>query len=314
MASDLPVLCLAGPTASGKTELAVALVEALPLEIISVDSALVYRGMDIGTAKPDAATLARAPHRLIDICEPEETYSAARFCADARRHIEQIHAAGKAPLLVGGTMLYFRALLDGLSELPSASPEIRQRLEAEARTHGWAHLHERLRRVDPEAAARIHPNDPQRLQRALEVWELTGSPISVLQQARGDGIRARYRTAGVALFPEDRAALHRRIALRFDRMLAAGFVDEVRALRDSGRLDPSFPSMKSVGYRQVWQYLEGQLDYREMRERGIIATRQLAKRQLTWLRADSELERIDSLNLEWPELRDGLVSLFQSFL
>ena len=314
MASDLPVLCLAGPTASGKTELAVALVEALPLEIVSVDSALVYRGMDIGTAKPDAATLARAPHRLIDICEPDESYSAARFCADARRHIEQIHAAGKAPLLVGGTMLYFRALLDGLSELPSASSEIRQRLEAEARRHGWAHLHERLRRVDPEAAARIHPNDPQRLQRALEVWELTGSPISVLQTARSGGIRGHYRTAGVALFPEDRAALHRRIALRFDRMLAAGFVDEVRALRDSGRLDPSFPSMKSVGYRQVWQYLDGQLDYREMRERGIIATRQLAKRQLTWLRADSELERIDSLNLEWPELRDGLVSLFQSFL
>ncbi len=314
MASDLPVLCLAGPTASGKTELAVALVEALPLEIISVDSALVYRGMDIGTAKPDAVTLARAPHRLIDICEPDESYSAARFCADARRHIEQIHAAGKVPLLVGGTMLYFRALLDGLSELPSASPEIRRRLEAEAKEHGWAHLHERLRRVDPEAATRIHPNDPQRLQRALEVWELTGSPISVRQKARSGGIRARYRTAGVALFPEDRAALHRRIALRFERMLAAGFVDEVRALRDSGRLDPSFPSMKSVGYRQVWQYLDGQLDYHEMRERGIIATRQLAKRQLTWLRADSELERIDSLNLEWPELRDGLVSLFQSFL
>ena len=312
MASDLPVFCLAGPTASGKTDLAVALVEALPLEIISVDSALVYRGMDIGAAKPDAATLARAPHRLIDICEPHETYSAARFCADARRHIEQIHAAGKAPLLVGGTMLYFRALLDGLSELPSASPEIRRRLEAEAQEHGWAHLHDRLRRVDPEAAARIHPNDPQRLQRALEVWELTGAPISVLQKARSGGIRSRYRTAGVALFPEDRAALHRRIALRFDRMLAAGFVDEVRALRDSGRLDSSYPSMKSVGYRQVWQYLEGQIDYREMRERGIIATRQLAKRQLTWLRADSELERIDSLNLEWSQLRDGLVSQFQS--
>ncbi len=312
MASDLPVFCLAGPTASGKTDLAVALVEALPLEIISVDSALVYRGMDIGTAKPDAATLARAPHRLIDICEPDEAYSAARFCADARRHIEQIHAAGKAPLLVGGTMLYFRALLDGLSELPSASPEIRRRLEAEAQEHGWAHLHDRLRRVDPEAAARIHPNDPQRLQRALEVWELTGSPISVLQKARSGGIGSRYRTAGVALFPGDRAALHRRIALRFDRMLAAGFVDEVRTLRDSGRLDPSYPSMKSVGYRQVWQYLEGQIDYREMRERGIIATRQLAKRQLTWLRADSELERIDSLNLEWSQLRDGLVSQFQS--
>ncbi len=303
-----------GPTASGKTDLAVALVEALPVEIVSVDSALVYRGMDIGTAKPEAETLARAPHRLIDICEPDEVYSAARFRDDALAEIEQIHAAGRIPLLVGGTMLYFRALLDGFSELPSADPVIRARLEAEAGEYGWEHLHRRLQAVDPEAAARIHPNDPQRLQRALEVWEITGEPISRLQQIRHGGLRSRFSVASVALVPADRAILHERIARRFDAMLAAGFIDEVASLRASGKLDLSLPSMKSVGYRQVWQYLDGELDYREMREKGIVATRQLAKRQLTWLRGETALERIDPIHLEWPELRDGLVSLFQSFL
>ncbi|HHQ15114.1 MAG TPA: tRNA (adenosine(37)-N6)-dimethylallyltransferase MiaA, partial [Chromatiales bacterium] len=198
-----PVFCLLGPTASGKTELAVALVEALPVEIISVDSALVYRGMDIGTAKPDAATLARAPHRLVDICEPDETYSAARFRDDALKHIEEIRRGGKIPLLVGGTMFYFRALLEGLSDLPSASPEIRQRLEAEALAHGWPSLHRRLQQVDPVAAARIHPNDPQRLQRALEVWEIAGRPISRLQKARYGGLKSRHRLASVALIPQN---------------------------------------------------------------------------------------------------------------
>ncbi len=303
-----------GPTASGKTALAVALVEALPVEIVSVDSALVYRGMDIGTAKPDAATLARAPHRLIDICAPDEAYSAARFREDALAEIEAIHAAGRVPLLVGGTMLYFRALLDGLSPLPTADPAIRATLEAEARTHGWVYLHRRLAAVDPVAAARIHPNDPQRLQRALEVWMLTGRPISELQRVREGGLRSRFRVASVALVPRDRAVLHERIARRFDAMLAAGFVDEVASLRASGRLSLELPSMKSVGYRQVWQYLEGRLDYAGMREKGIVATRQLAKRQLTWLRGETALERIDPIHLEWPQLRDGLVSLFQSFL
>ncbi len=310
----LPLLCLMGPTASGKTELAAALVEALPVEIISVDSALVYRGMDIGTAKPDTALLERAPHRLIDICEPDEIYSAARFRDDALMHIDDIHRAGKVPLLVGGTMLYFRALLEGLSALPPADPAIRQRLEAEATAQGWEVLHRRLAQVDPEAATRIHPNDPQRLQRALEVWELTGKPISELQKVRDGALNTRFRVASVALIPQDRAVLHQRIEKRFDQMLAAGFVDEVEALRRYGNLSLELPSMKSVGYRQVWQYLDGEFGFEEMREKGVVATRQLAKRQLTWLRGNGELERIDPLNLEWPELRSGLVSLFQSFL
>lgn len=309
-----PLFCLMGPTASGKTELAVALVEALPVEIVSVDSALVYRGMDIGTAKPDAALLKRAPHRLIDICDPDEVYSAARFRDDALRHIDDIHRAGRVPLLVGGTMLYFRALLEGLSELPPADPAIRRQLEAEASVQGWEGLHRRLQEVDPEAATRIHPNDPQRLQRALEVWLLTGKPISALQKVRNDALTSRFRVASVALMPQDRAVLHQRIEKRFDQMLASGFVDEVKRLRASGKLSLEVPSMKSVGYRQVWQYLDGEFGFDEMRDKCIVATRQLAKRQLTWLRGSNELERIDPLNLEWHELRGGLVSLFQSFL
>ncbi len=309
-----PLFCLMGPTASGKTELAAALVEALPVEIISVDSALVYRGMDIGTAKPDAALLERAPHRLIDICEPDEIYSAARFRDDALMHIDDIHRAGRVPLLVGGTMLYFRALLEGLSQLPPANPAIRQRLEAEAAAQGWEALHRHLAQVDPEAATRIHPNDPQRLQRALEVWELTGQPISELQKVRDGALNSRFRVASVALIPQDRAILHQRIAKRFDQMLAAGFVEEVETLRRHGNLSLALPSMKSVGYRQVWHYLDGEFGFEEMREKGVVATRQLAKRQLTWLRGNGELERIDPLNLEWPELRSGLVSRFQSFL
>ncbi len=278
------VVCLAGPTASGKTDLAVALVQRLPLDIVSVDSAQVYRGLDIGTAKPDAATRALAPHRLIDICEPEDPYSAARFVRDARREIAAIHAAGRVPLLVGGTMLYFRALLEGLSPLPPADPTLRRRLAAEAAAHGWQHLHQRLAARDPQAAARIHPNDPQRLQRALEVVELTGRPLSDLQRSAGPRLLDECEVLAFGLLPADRAALHRRIARRFEAMLAAGLVEEVEGLRRRPGLHGGLPALRSVGYRQVWAYLEGDCTYPEMVERGIIATRQLAKRQMTWLR------------------------------
>ncbi len=277
------VISLMGPTASGKTDLAVELVERLPCEIVSVDSALVYRGMDIGTAKPGPEVLARAPHRLIDILDPAQSYSAARFRDDAMAAIREIHAAGRIPLLVGGTMLYFRALLRGLSEMPDADPQVRRRIEEEAGRHGWEALHRRLAEVDPEAAARIHPNDPQRIQRALEVYETTGEPISRLQR-RGSAEPFPWPVFQVALMAEERERLHRRIALRLERMFEAGFVDEVAALRARGDLHAGLPSMRAVGYRQVWAFLEGKYGRQEMRERALYATRQLAKRQITWLR------------------------------
>lgn len=288
-----PAVCLMGPTASGKTDLAVALVERLPLEIISVDSVMVYRGMDIGSAKPDPATLARAPHRLIDIRDPAETYSAAQFRDDALREMARITATGRIPLLVGGTMLYFRALLSGLSTLPSADAEIRARLEAEAEAEGWESLHRRLVEVDAAAAARIHPHDPQRIQRALEVYELTGTPLSQLQQQVEEPLP--YRIIKLAVAPADRSVLHERIALRFEQMLRDGFIEEVEALRRRGDLHLDLPALRAVGYRQLWEFLEGDIDYTEMVERGIIATRQLAKRQFTWLRAESTLTLFDSL-------------------
>ena len=290
-----PAVCLMGPTASGKTDLAVALVETLPMDIISVDSVMVYRGMDIGSAKPDAGTLARAPHRLIDICDPAEPYSAARFRDDALREMADITAQGRIPLLVGGTMLYFRALLNGLSTLPSADADIRTRLEAEAEADGWASLHRRLAEVDPEAAARIHPNDPQRLQRALEVYELTGTPLSELQQSQQADQPLPYRIIKLAVAPADRTILHERIAQRYELMLQNGLVDEVEALRQRGDLHQDMPALRAVGYRQVWEYLGGSLNYTEMVERGIIATRQLAKRQFTWLRSEPDLTLLDSL-------------------
>ncbi len=279
-----PAIFLMGPTASGKTALAIELVKNLPCEIISVDSALVYRGMDIGTAKPDAAELAQAPHRLIDICDPTEAYSAARFRADALAAMEEISAAGHIPLLVGGTMLYFRALEYGLSQLPDANPEVRAELDREAAESGWARLHEQLREVDPEAAARIHPNDPQRIQRALEVYRLTGQPMSRLQ-AESERSVLPYRLVKLARAPESRAELHQRIADRFHQMLAQGFEAEVRELLNRYDLTPDMPSMRSVGYRQMMRYLQGEWDRETMIERGIIATRQLAKRQFTWLRS-----------------------------
>lgn len=284
-----PAVCLMGPTASGKTDLAVKLVERLPFEIISVDSALIYRGMDIGTAKPDAETLARAPHRLIDILDPAEAYSASRFRKDALREMAEITAAGRIPLLVGGTMLYYRALEQGLSRLPQADAATRECIEREAAEWGWQALHNRLAEVDPAAAERIHPNDPQRLSRALEVYELTGRPMSELWQEK-DQPELPWRLVKVAVAPADRADLHERIARRFRQMLEQGLVEEVEALYHRGDLNPQLPSIRCVGYRQVWQYLDGELSYSQMSERGIVATRQLAKRQFTWLRSEQRLQ------------------------
>ena len=281
------VVALMGPTASGKTDLAVELVEHLPCDIVSVDSALVYRGMDIGTAKPGPGVLARAPHRLIDICDPSEVYSAARFRADAEREMAAITAAGRIPLLVGGTMLYFRALQQGLSQLPGADPAVRARLDAEAKSDGWAALHRRLASLDPAAARRIHPNDPQRIQRALEVYEITGCPLSQLTiEKRRQALP--YRFLKLVRVPEQRAALHDRIEQRFLNMLEIGFEGEVRALWARGDLTPELPSMRCVGYRQMLKYLFSDYTYQEMVQRALIASRQLAKRQLTWLRSESD--------------------------
>ncbi len=287
---------LLGPTGTGKTDLAVALHKHLPLEIISVDSALVYRGMDIGTAKPDAETLAQAPHRLLDFLDPAESYSAADFREDALKAMADITAAGRIPLLVGGTMLYFRALEYGLSELPSANPEIRARLEAEAQVIGWQALHERLQSIDPIAATRIHPNDPQRLQRALEVFELTGQTLTELQQA-AHYPACHYDLLKIALLPADRQWLHDRLALRFDQMLEQGLLEEVQQLYQRHDLHLGLPAMRAVGYRQVWEHLaDGKLDYNLMRNRAIVATRRLAKRQITWLRSEQSLTKYKAEN------------------
>ncbi|MES9873662.1 MAG: tRNA (adenosine(37)-N6)-dimethylallyltransferase MiaA [Candidatus Sedimenticola sp. PURPLELP] len=287
-----PAIFIMGPTASGKTDLAIELVKQMPCDIISVDSALVYRGMDIGTAKPSAEELAQAPHRLIDICDPSEAYSAARFREDALREMAEITAAGRIPLLVGGTMLYFRALQYGLSELPAANPGIRARLEQDAALQGWQAMHSRLAGVDPAAAARIHKNDPQRIQRALEVHEITGRTLTELQDRDGEQ-KLPYRVVKLVRAPKDREVLHQRIAARFHKMLDMGFEQEVRGLLERGNLVPDMPSMRSVGYRQMLKYLLGEWDRETMIEKGIIATRQLAKRQFTWLRADSEAHWLD---------------------
>ena len=281
-----------GPTASGKTALACALRERFALELVSVDSALVYRGLEIGAAKPDPATLAQHPHALLDLNDPSEPYSAADFRVDALAAMERIRAQGRVPLLVGGTGLYFRALQRGLSALPDAAPDIRARLAAEAAVHGWPALHARLAANDPAAAARIGPNDAQRLQRALEVIELTGRPLSE-QQTGGSGGRFPWRVLKLALLPADRGPLHARIAQRFDAMLAAGFLDEVRALRARGDLAPDLPALRAVGYRQAWEHLDGATDAGTFRDKGIFATRQLAKRQITWLRAELDARALD---------------------
>ena len=288
---------LMGPTASGKTAVAVELVQRLPLEIISVDSALVYRGMDIGTAKPDAATLALAPHRLIDIRDPGEAYSAAQFRVDALREMELICASGNTPLLVGGTMLYFRALEQGLSDLPGADPEVRAQLEARAAEIGWAAMHQRLAVVDARSAARIHPNDPQRIQRALEVYELTGVALSELCR-RGSENPPNYRCLKIVLAPPERETLHRRIEARFRAMLERGFLDEVQRLHQRGDLDSQLPALRAVGYRQAWMYLQGELSADEWVQRALVATRQYAKRQLTWLRAEADAHWVDPLGAD----------------
>ncbi|MBY8074971.1 tRNA (adenosine(37)-N6)-dimethylallyltransferase MiaA [Vibrio fluvialis] len=297
MSTQLPLaLFLMGPTASGKTDLAIRLRQKFPVEIISVDSALIYKGMDIGTAKPDQDELALAPHRLIDILDPSEAYSAADFRRDALREMQAIVDQGKIPLLVGGTMLYYKALLEGLSPLPAADPEIRQQIEQEAQQLGWAALHEQLRQIDPISAERIHPNDPQRLSRALEVYRISGKTLTELTQTKGEALP--FRVKQFAIAPKERAELHRRIELRFEKMVEAGFEDEVKALYARKDLHPDLPSIRCVGYRQMWDYLDGNGTLDEAIFRGICATRQLAKRQITWLRSWDDLTWLDSENVE----------------
>nr|WP_086940075.1 tRNA (adenosine(37)-N6)-dimethylallyltransferase MiaA [Thaumasiovibrio occultus] len=306
MSKPLPTaIFLMGPTASGKTDLAIALRQHLPVELISVDSALIYKGMDIGTAKPSAQEQALAPHRLIDILDPKESYSAADFRRDALQEMSEIVAEGKIPLLVGGTMLYYKALLKGLSPLPSADPVIRADIEREAAEKGWQHLHEELKRIDPVSGARIHPNDPQRLSRALEVFRISGKTLTELTEQKGEALP--YQVKQFAIAPADRSVLHQRIELRFEKMMAAGFEQEVKALYDRGDLHPDLPSIRCVGYRQMWDHLAGESTLDEAIYRGVCATRQLAKRQITWLRGWDNLTWLDSLS---PDL--ALQTVLQS--
>jgi len=284
---------LLGPTASGKSSLALALSKQLPVEIVSIDSAQVYRGMDIGTAKPSAAECRAVPHHLIDLVDPDQSYSAGQWREAAIRCVGEILGRKKVPLLVGGTMLYYRALIAGLDALPRADPKVRGEIDAEAAKRGWPAMHAELAKVDPATARRLPPNDAQRIQRGLEVFRLTGTPLSALHgSSKKDELPFELRA--FALIPEDRAVLHSRIEERFDAMLEAGLVDEVKALRKKFKLDAGMPSMRAVGYRQVWEMLEKKTDSKAMRERGIAATRQLAKRQLTWLRSFADLLRLDA--------------------
>lgn len=288
-----PAIFIMGPTASGKTNLAVELINHFPIEIISVDSALIYKEMNIGTAKPDKATLEKAPHRLIDFLDPSQAYSAADFRRDALREMQQITDSGKLPVLVGGTMLYYRALENDLAKLPSANPDIRKKIDQQAKEHGWNNLHERLKEVDPASATRIHPNDSQRIQRALEVYEITGKNLTTLHKAAKHSALP-YRLLKIALVPDNREWLRARAALRFDQMIEDGFMDEIQRLFDRRDLNPDLPSMRCVGYRQAWSYLNGNIDFNEMKKRAIVATRQLAKRQMTWLRSEREVSRYDA--------------------
>lgn len=293
--SPLPkVIAIMGPTASGKTAAALEIATHIPSEIISVDSALVYRQMDIGTAKPNAAELAAAPHHLINIIDPSEAYSVAQFLIDTKRLVSEIHARNNLPILVGGTMMYFKALMNGLDDLPAADPAIRAELDAEALRIGVQGLHARLSLLDPITAARLKPNDSQRIQRALEIIAITGQPMSSLlaQQTKSEPT---FDMLSLSLEPSERSVLHQRIARRFDIMLEQGFLDEVRQLRQRGDLHPDLPSMRCVGYRQAWEHLDDTCSYDEMRELGIIATRQLAKRQITWLRSIPERIVVDCL-------------------
>ena len=295
-----PAILLMGPTGSGKTALAVSLVEQFPLEIVSVDAAMVFRGMDIGTAKPSPELLARAPHHLIDLIDPADSYSAARFLADADAAMQAIEARGRTPLLVGGTMLYFRAFQSGLARLPAADPAIRERLEARASAEGWQSLHADLARLDPASANRIRPGDRQRIQRALEVIERTGRPMSaqLAENLRG---ATRAGDLTVVLAPTDRNALFERIGLRFDAMLDQGLIAEVAALRSRGDLHPRLPSMRLIGYRQFWEHLDGAATLGEATQKAVAATRQFARRQLTWLRAEPGAEWFDAFDASSPE-------------
>lgn len=313
MAKPLAI-ALMGPTAAGKTDLAVALHQHLSAEIISVDSALVYRGMNIGTAKPSVEELALAPHRLIDIRDPAESYSAADFVVDAREAMQNITASGHTPLLVGGTMLYFKALLEGLSPMPASDERIRAELEAQASVVGWPALHAELAVIDPVAAAKLHPNHSQRISRALEVYRVSGRPMSEWQLQGGDGLAEQYNWVQIAIAPQQRNVLHQRIAQRFELMLANGFIDEVRQLYQREDLHPDLPSIRAVGYRQVWQYLAQECDFDTMRERGVAATRQLAKRQLTWLRGWHDLSWVNTLDsvgqpLSFHEILDQALNI-----
>jgi tRNA dimethylallyltransferase len=305
-----PAIYLMGPTASGKTALAIELVKRFPVDIISVDSALVYRGMDIGTAKPDEQTLRQAPHALIDILEPEEAYSAARFRLDALAEMKKITGRGRIPLLTGGTMLYFRALTRGLALLPSADAKLRKAIEEEARQSGWAALHTRLAELDAVVAERIHPNDPQRISRALEVIELTGTKLSELQQHQ-DQQPLDYRVSRLVVCPQPRARLHDRIERRFSLMLEQGFMEEMKTLRKRTGLKRDMPSMRCVGYRQAWSHLEGEISREEMVRQAVAATRQLAKRQLTWLRRESSAMWYD---LAAENAQDAVFSELEKFL
>lgn len=308
-----PAIFLMGPTTSGKTGVAVELISKLPIEIISVDSALVYRDMNIGTAKPDSETLAKAPHHLIDIIDPTSVYSAANFRNDALRLMADITARGKTPLLVGGTMLYFKALQGGLSGLPEAQPDVRARLDARAALIGWPAMHEKLALVDATTAERLQPNDSQRIQRALEIFEITGESMTALY-AKQTIEALPYKLLKLALVPSDRKVLHERIALRFDQMLFGDFVDEVRALKTKyPELTPESTSMRCVGYRQALEHLAGEYDAAELRDRGIFATRQLAKRQLTWLRGMDDKLELDCLNPQLNELVFNKIKQFISY-
>jgi tRNA dimethylallyltransferase len=305
-----PAILIMGPTASGKTAVAMALADELPVELISVDSAQVFRDMDVGTAKPDRETLNRYPHRLIDLISPEESYSAARFRDDALNAMAEITAAGKVPVLVGGTMLYFRALLQGLAELPKADAALRSQIDAEAAQHGWPAMHAKLAVLDPSTAARLHTTDSQRIQRALEVCYLSGRPMSALL-AESEHQRPDYNFLSIGLLPSDRAVLHTRIAERFDAMLAAGLDDEVSMLRQKYTLNLELPSMRCVGYRQAWEAQDGLIPQKELRDRGIFATRQLAKRQITWLGNSFEAENFDCLD---PQLAKKIAGRTRQFL
>ena len=306
-----PVIFLVGPTAVGKTALACALLSRFRFEIVSADSALVYRHMDIGTAKPDAQTLAHAPHRLIDLIDPDQAYSAADFRRDALLAIADIHARGKIPLLVGGSMMYVKALIDGLSTLPPADAATRAQIEREAALHGWPAMYAELARVDAISAARLAPRDTQRIQRALEVFRLSGTPLSALQVRDQAASSWPYKSLLLGLMPIDRVLLHARITQRFESMLTLGMVAELRALRQRFSLMPSMPAMRCVGYRQAWQFIDGAIDQRALHDTGIAATRQLAKRQMTWMRSMPALQRIDPFQ---PEVERVLATAIETFL